>query len=132
MKVSKKAKMLIAVLLILNIGFGVYRFMYAPVPALSVDEVAMDPGAYEGTITIAGLTTNLYKDDNTLFGIKDMAELNCNNPYCKRPVLPIRFQGPLPILGDEVRVTGTFAKNGSNYYFNSEKLKVVQNHKLGG
>ena len=132
MKISKNAKILIGVLLVLNISFATYQFALAPPPALGVDEVALDPGAYEGTIAIVGFTTNVYEDDTTLFGIKDLSELDCNAPDCDKPILPIRFQGTLPVLGDVVRVTGTFVQDGGKYYFNSEKVKVVENVKVGG
>ena len=62
----------------------------------------------------------------------DLKELNCTSATCNKAILPIRFQGPLPNLGDEVRVTGAFASDGNGYYFNSEKVVVVTNHKLGG
>ncbi|MCG8614856.1 MAG: hypothetical protein MI802_01460 [Desulfobacterales bacterium] len=127
-----KEKILIGVLLIMAAGFGLYKFMPASSPALNVDEVASDPGAYVGTITLAGVTSGFAQDDKTLFGIMDLKELTCTSTTCNKAILPIRYQGPLPRLWDEVRVTGVFANDGNGYYLNSETLVVVTNHKQGG
>lgn len=127
-----KKKILIGVLLIMAAGFGIYQFTPTASSALNVNEVASDPGAYVGTITVAGVTSGFSPKDNTLFGIMDLKELTCTSTTCNKAILPIRFQGPLPSFGDEVRVTGTFVSEGNGYYFNSENVVVVQHHKLGG
>lgn len=127
-----KGKILIGVLLIMAAGFGLYQFIPTASSALNVNEVALDPGAYEGKITLAGITSGFSKSDNTLFGIMDLKELTCTSTTCNKVILPIRFQGPLPTIGDEVRVTGAFVSDGNGYYFNSEQVVVVQHHNLGG
>ena len=127
-----RGKILIVVLLIMAAGFGLYHFTPTASLALNVNEVASDPGAFVGTITVAGITSGFSKADKTLFGIMDVKELTCKSTTCNKAILPIRFQGPLPSFGDEVRVTGTFVSEGGGYYFNSEQVVVVQNHKLGG
>ena len=127
-----KEKILIGALLIMATGFCLYQFTPTASSALNVNEVASDPGAYVGTITLAGVTSGFSKDDKTLFGIMDLKELTCTSTTCNKVILPIRFQGPLPRFGDEVRVTGAFASDGNGYFFNSEHLVVVQHHNLGG
>ena len=127
-----KGKILIGVLLIMAVVFVLYQFTPTASLALNVNEVASDPGAYVGKITVTGITSGFSKADNTIFGIMDVKELTCKSTTCNKAILPIRYQGPLPSFGDEVRVTGTFVSEGGGYYFNSEQVVVVQHHKLGG
>ena len=127
-----KEKILIGVLLIMAVGIGLYQFIPTASSALNVNEVASDPGAYVGTITLTGVTSGFSKIDDTLFGIMDLKELTCTSTTCNKVILPIRFKGPLPRFGDEVRVTGAFVSEGNRYYFNSDQVVVVQHHKLEG
>ncbi len=127
-----KVKILVSVLLTIVVCFGVYTFIPTETPPLNVNEVAQDPGAFVGTLTLAGVTAGFAPNGKPLFGIMDLKELQCKSTTCNRSILPVRYQGKLPKYGDEVRVTGTFVREGDGYYFDSVQLKVVQNHKLGG
>lgn len=99
--------------------------------ALNVNEVAPDPGAYTGTLTLTGVTAAFSRTDVSLFGLMDVKELQCTNANCHKVLLPIRTQGPLPKLGDELRLTGSFIKAGNGYLFVAERVEVLRNHKLG-
>ncbi len=127
-----KEKILVGVLLAVALGVGIYKIAPAVNPPLNVNEVAADPGAFEGNITLAGVTAGFSKEDKTLFGIMDLKELQCKTPGCNKVILPVRYQGKIPDLGDEVRVTGAFIRDGQGYYFAGERLELVRNHKLGG
>lgn len=100
--------------------------------ALNVNEVSSDPGAYAGTITITGIMGGTSPQDPTLFGIMDIKELQCTTANCNKVLVPVKYQGKLPVLGDEVRATGKFFKYEGGYVFAAENLKVVRNHKIGG
>ena len=101
-------------------------------PAHAVNDVASDPAAYAGTITISGIMGGTSRMDPAVFGIMDVKELQCTTPGCNKLFIPVRAAGPIPALGDEVRVTGAFKNEGSGYIFVAEKVKVVKNHKIGG
>lgn len=101
-------------------------------PALNVNEVGADPAAYTGTITVVGVTKGFSRNDPAVFGIIDLKEMQCTSPTCSMPVLPVKFAGKIPALGDEVRVTGNFVQVQGGYLFSADDVKVVRNHQIGG
>ena len=100
--------------------------------AFSVNDVAADPGAFNGSITITGIMGGVSQLDQSVFGIMDVKELQCTTQNCNKVFIPIKFQGQLPVLGDEVKVTGSFVKLSNGYLFAANEVKVVRNHKIGG
>lgn len=100
--------------------------------ALHVNEVGSDPAAYTGTITLVGVTKAFSRADSTVFGIMDLKELQCTTPNCNKPLLPVKYQGALPAIGDEVRVTGSFTQTQGGYLFTASALEVVRRHQVGG
>lgn len=98
---------------------------------LSVSDVAADPSAFNGTITITGVMGGISELDKSVFGIMDVKELQCKSQNCNKVFIPIKFQGQMPALGDEVRVDGSFVKVGDGYLFAANKVKVLRNHKIG-
>lgn len=99
---------------------------------LNVNDVGSDPAAYTGTITITGIMAGVSRLDPTVIGLMDLKELQCSNPDCHKIYVPVKVQGPQPVPGDEVRVTGSFAPTQHGYVFMAEKIKVVRNHRTGG
>lgn len=99
--------------------------------ALNVNEVASDPAAYTGTITITGVTAAFAPSDASLFGLMDVKELLCTTPNCNKQIIPIRYNGGLPKLGDEVRISGTLVTTSDGYMFAADAVKVIRNHKVG-
>jgi len=99
--------------------------------ALNVNEVGSDPAAYSGTITIVGVTKGFSTADATVFGIMDLKEKQCNTPNCNMTMLPVRYQGTLPAIGDEVQVTGSFVQVQGGYLFAAHDVKVVRQHQVG-
>ena len=85
--------------------------------ALGVNDVASDPAAFTGGITITGVMAGVSRLDPGIFGIMDKKELQCTTANCNKFILPVRYQGKLPVMGDEVRVTGSFANDGRGYLF---------------
>jgi hypothetical protein len=102
------------------------------VHALAVNEVASDPAAFTGTITVTGVTYGFSRQDPNIFGIMDVKELQCQSPNCNKLILPVKLQGKLPAGGDEVSLTGSFVNTGGGYLFAAEQIKVLRNHNLGG
>lgn len=100
--------------------------------ALNVNDVGSDPAAFAGTITVTGIMAGTSQQEPTIFAIVDKKELQCNSPNCNKVLLPVRHQGKLPIIGDEVRVTGSFVTENGGYLFAAEKVKVVRHHQIGG
>jgi hypothetical protein len=99
---------------------------------LHVNEVSADPAAYTGTITVTGVTKGFSRTDPAVFGLVDIKEMQCTSPTCSMPILPVHFQGKLPAVGDEVRVTGSFVQMQGGYLFSANDIKVVRHHQIGG
>lgn len=100
--------------------------------ALSVNEVASDPAAFTGTLTLTGVTYGFSRQDPSIFGIMDVKELQCQSPNCNKVILPVKYQGQMPASGDEITLSGAFVNIGGGYLFAAEQIKVLRNHKLGG
>ena len=100
--------------------------------ALNVNEVGSDPAAYSGTITVVGVTKGFSKADATVFGIMDLKEMQCTTPNCNMPLLPVKYSGTLPTIGDEVQVTGSFVQVQGGYLFAASDIKLVRRHQIGG
>jgi hypothetical protein len=99
---------------------------------INVRDIGTDPAAFTGTLTITGITYAFSPQDNSIFGIVDVKELQCTTPNCNKLIIPVRYQGKLPKTGDEIRVSGEFVNDGGGYLFSANELKIVRNHKLGG
>jgi len=127
----KKNIILIAVAAI-GIALAVAFITQGSAKSLSVNEVSSDPAAFTGIITVTGIMGGVSQQDPTIFGIMDKKELQCTTPNCKKVFIPVKFQGKLPVLGDEVNVTGRFVRVGDDFLFAAEKMKMVRNHKIGG
>ena len=124
--------------LIVAAGILLFAFAFAFVfigtgntKALNVNDVAPDPLAYSGTITVTGIMAVVSKDDPKLFGIMDKAELQCTTVNCSKFYLPILYQGNTPAVGDEIVATGRFTQEERGTVFVAEKVKTVKNHNTG-
>ena len=100
--------------------------------AFSVNDVASDPAAFNGAMTITGIMGGISQSDKSIFGIMDVKELQCKTQNCNKVFIPIKYQGQMPILGDEVKVSGSFVKINDGYLFAAQNVKVLRNHKIGG
>ena len=100
--------------------------------ALGVNDVGADPAAYVGEITITGIMAAVSQEDATIFGIMDVAELQCQLENCNKIILPIQYGGQTPAMGDEVLVTGSFSDTQKGRLFKASNVQVVRNHQLEG
>ena len=127
-----KKYVLIGLVLAVAITAGIFFSGAGQATALHVNQVVADPAAFSGTITVTGVTAGFSPHDPALFGVMDIKELQCTTPNCKKALIPVRVTGPIPALGDEVRISGTFVNSPMGYVLTAETVKVVRNHKLGG
>jgi len=127
-----KKYIVLAIALAVGIALAYGMFFRGDADALQVNQVASDPAAYSGTITVSGVMAGTSPQNPGIFGIFDLKELQCTTPNCNKLYLPIRYQGPMPKLGDEVRVSGSFIKTSDGFIFSASDLTVVRNHRLGG
>lgn len=127
-----KKYIVLAAALVVGIALAYGMFFRGDAAALQVNQVAADPAAYSGTITVSGIMAGTSPQNPNIFGIFDLKELNCTTPNCNKLYLPVRHQGAMPKLGDEVRVSGSIIKTSDGFIFSASDLKVVRNHRLGG
>jgi len=127
-----KKTLFIVVTLLVGIALSYALFFKGNASALQVNQVAADPSAYSGTITVTGIMAGTSPQDPSIFGMFDLKELQCNSPNCNKLYLPVKYQGTMPKLGDEVRVSGSFIPVSGSYIFSATNVKVVRNHKIGG
>jgi len=98
-------------------------------PLYQVNDIVSDPGAFTGPLTIVGIVNAYSPNDANIVGIMDKKELQCTTPNCNKVLLPVRYKGTRPVVGDEVKVSGQFV---GGKLFQAETLKVLANHNLGG
>ena len=127
-----KQKIFIAAALFVGIALAVVITTKSNGDILHVNQVGADPLAYSGTITVTGIMAGFSTSDPGIFGIYDIKELQCTTPNCNKLYVPVRYQGTMPKVGDEILITGSFLKDPKGVVFTAEKLKVVRNHQIGG
>ncbi len=101
-------------------------------PALQVNDVVADPGAFSGSVSVQGIVYTYGKGDRSLVGIMDKKELQCTTPNCKKVLLPVKVKGRVPAIGEEVIVSGSFSETPWGYALNAETVEVLATHNLGG
>jgi hypothetical protein len=122
----------VAITLVVGIALSYAFFFRGDANALQVNQVAADPSAYRGELTVTGIMAGTSPQDPSVFGIFDLKELQCKTPNCNKLYLPVKYQGAMPKLGDEVQVNGSFMPVSGGFYFSATNVKVVRNHKIGG
>lgn len=127
-----KKTVLIAAALVVGIALSYALFFRGDANALQVNQVASDPSAYNGNITVTGIMAGTSQIDPSVFGMFDLKELQCTTPNCNKIYLPVKYQGAMPKPGDEVRVSGNFIKVEGGFLFTASNVKVVRNHRIGG
>lgn len=127
-----KQKIFIVAALFVGIVLAVVITSQRDGDILHVNQVGADPLAYNGTITVTGIMAGVSNSDPGIFGIYDIKELQCTTANCNKLYVPVRHQGAMPKVGDEVRITGSFSKVPQGVVFTAEKVKVIRNHQIGG
>lgn len=127
-----KTKLIVAAALVVGIALSYALFFRGDANALQVNQVAADPSAYSGNVTVTGIMAGTAPQDPTVFGMFDLKELQCTTPNCNKIYLPVKYQGSMPKPGDEVRVSGSFMKIDGGFLFSASNVKVVRNHRIGG
>jgi len=97
-----------------------------------VNDVISDPGAYSQPLTVEGVVYAHAQDDATIVGVMDKKELQCTTPNCNKALLAVKISGQMPAVGDEIRASGSFAKERWGYVLQADAVQVITRHKLGG
>ncbi len=99
-----------------------------PGVTVGVDDVAADPGAYDGIIGIKGIVSFVYPSDST-FVIIDVKEyelcgvVTCAINEIAITVPPDQYSGELPNVEDEVLVYSEITSGGNVYLLEVSEVK---------
>ena len=96
-----------------------------------VNDIVSDPGAFSESLSLEGIVYKFSQGDSSIVGIMDKKELQCTTPNCNKALLAVRVPGPQLAIGDEVKVSGTIAKESWGYILQAEQVEVIAKHKLG-
>jgi hypothetical protein len=129
MKSFRNLFVLFAAILLLALAAGCKNDAPA---AFQINDVASDPAAFDGPMTVVGITYGYSQSDATIVGVMDKKELQCTTPNCNKVLLPVKITGTRPAIGDEVKISGSFTREPGGYLFHADKMEVLANHKLGG
>ncbi|HKL49134.1 MAG TPA: hypothetical protein VJ882_05715 [Desulfuromonadales bacterium] len=99
---------------------------------LQVNDIASDPAAFSGSLTMVGIAYGYSRNDDTIVGVMDKKELQCTTPNCEKLLIPVKIKGDRPAIGEEIKITGSFTREPQGYLFHAEKIKVLGKHQLGG
>jgi hypothetical protein len=96
---------------------------------IGVNAVRTNPAILNGTVTLKGVVGAFSKEPG-IFGLMDVAELSCNAQNCNKFFVPVKVDGVMPKIGDEVLVTGLLVDAPGGKLFAAAKMKTIRNHKI--
>jgi hypothetical protein len=83
------------------------------------------PEKYSQQIRVTGVVSQVVEDAK-IIGLIDLEEFKaCNKVTCASLVLPIRWDGIMPEVGQQLTTTGKIQKEGERYLFIANDLVVV-------
>ncbi len=101
-------------------------------PALQINDIVSDPGAFSGSLTVVGIASAYSRSDASVVGLMDKTELQCTTPNCNKMLLPVKITGERPAIGDELKISGSFSREPGGFIFHAETMEVLAKHRLGG
>lgn len=95
------------------------------VAEVGVRTLMKSPEKYSQQIRVSGVVSQVVEDAKIL-GLIDLEEYKaCNKVTCASLVLPIRWEGTMPEVGQQLTSTGKIQKEGERYLFIANDLVVV-------
>ena len=121
------AAMTVGFLLIFGLGQGLRAAETAPSPqaVLGVDEFMKNVDRYRGKVSLEGVVSAVAPEQQAL-SLIDCGEFQaCGVTTCAQLTLPVQWPGPLPKVGDRVRIDGKVQEVQGKLMFVAEKLEKV-------
>ena len=95
------------------------------VTEVGVRALMKSPEKYSQQIRVSGVVSQVVEDAKIL-GLIDLEEYKaCNKVTCASLVLPIRWEGLMPEIGQQLMLTGKIQKEGERYLFIASDLVVA-------
>ncbi len=99
---------------------------------LSVNDIQADPASIKGVITVTGVVARMHPSDPKVFAVIETTEAkHCKSTGCAKFYLPVQYEGKLPHVWDEVKITGSLAKQ-DGFILKASKVEVLRHLEFGG
>ncbi len=89
--------------------------------AVSVSKFIENPSAFTGTVSVAGVISEIAAEEPRLFALMDIAESKCPTPGCRKPTIPVMSSIKPPKIGTKIVITGNVEPGGR--YFAADRLR---------
>jgi len=92
---------------------------------IGVRTLMKSPEKYSQQIRVSGVVSQVVEDAK-IVGLIDLEEFKtCNKVTCASLVLPVRWEGIMPEVGQRLTTTGKIKKEGDRYLFIANDLVVI-------
>lgn len=96
-----------------------------PVAEIGVRTLMKSPEKYSRQISVSGVVSQVVAEAN-IIGLIDLEEFKtCNKVTCASLVLPVRWEGLMPEVGQKLMTIGKIKKEGERYLFIASDLVVA-------
>ena len=119
--------MAVAFLLVFNIGKGlpVAEAASPPQAVSGVDDFMKNVNRYRGKVSLEGVVSAVALEHQAVSLIDAKEFQTCGVTTCAQLTLPVQWRGPMPAVGDLVRVEGQARKIKGKLMFVADKLEKV-------
>lgn len=99
---------------------------------LSVNDIQADPSSFKGIITVTGIVARMHPSDPKVFAMIETKEaMHCKEVDCAKFYLPVRYEGKMPQVWDEVNITGSLAKQ-DGFILKASRVDILRHLNFGG
>jgi hypothetical protein len=119
--------MAVTLLLVFSIGQGraAGEAASSPQAVLGVDDFMKNVDRYGGKVSLEGVVSAVAPEQQAVSLIDAKEFQACGVTTCAKLTLPVQWRGPLPAVGDLVRVEGQAQEVKGKLMFVADKLKKV-------
>jgi len=97
----------------------------SPQRVLGVDDFMKNMDRYRGEVSLEGVVSGLAPEQQAISLIDGGEFQACGVTTCARLTLPVQWRGPLPAVGDLVRIEGQAQEVKGKLMFVADKLEKV-------
>ncbi len=120
------ATMAVACLPIFHLGQGLAAEASTSVQAASgVDDFMKNVDRYKGKVSLEGVVSAVTPEQQAVSLIDAKEFQACGVTTCAQLTLPVQWRGPMPAMGDLVRVTGQAQEVKGKLTFVADRLEKV-------
>jgi hypothetical protein len=116
-----------AILLVFSISQGLQAGEVAASPpkVLGVDDFMKNVDRYRGKVSLEGVVSTVAQEQKAISLIDAKEFQACGVTTCAQLTLPVQWRGPVPSVGDLVRIEGEAQEVKGKLMFVADKLEKV-------